>query len=96
MRYDITVSKSQNLDSASRPCYEGEDYTDQEYLKLGEMIKERFQCTSPFIPRHLRLGLHICKAGNILDILTTEIHMSWKNQYDILKKYIHHFEHSKM
>ena len=73
MRYDITVSKSQNLDSASRPCYEGEDYTDQEYLKLGEMIKERFQCTSPFIPRHLRLGLHICKEGNILDILTTEI-----------------------
>ena len=40
MRYDITVSKSQNLNTESRPCYEGKDYTDQEYLKLGELIKE--------------------------------------------------------
>ena len=61
MRYDVTVSKSQNLDTASRPCYDGDDYTDQEYLKLGEIIKEKFQCTSPFIPKHLRQGLTICK-----------------------------------
>ena len=61
MRYDVTVSKSKNLDTESRPCYDGDDYTDQEYLKLGEIIKEKFQCTSPFIPKHLRQGLEICK-----------------------------------
>ena len=61
MRYDVTVSKSQNLDTTSRPCYDGDDYTDQEYLKLGEIIKEKFQCTSPFVPKHLRQGLTICK-----------------------------------
>ena len=61
MRYDVTVSKSQNLDTASRPCYDGDDYTDQEYLRLGEIIKEKFQCTSPFVPKHLRQGLTICK-----------------------------------
>ena len=63
--YDVTVSKSKNLDTDSRPCYDGDDYTDQEYLKLGEIIKEKFQCTSPFIPKHLRQGLSICKDNRM-------------------------------
>ena len=65
MLYDITVSKSMNLDTDSRPCYDGDDYTDQEYLKLGQIIKEKFQCTSPFIPEHLRLGLSICQDNKM-------------------------------
>ena len=64
MKFDVTVSKSKNLDTASRPCYDGDDYTDQEYLKLGEIIKEKFQCSSPFIPKHLRHGLDICKDNS--------------------------------
>ena len=61
MRYEVDVSKSNNLNTASRPCYDGDDYTDQEYLKLQQIIKEKFQCTSPFIPKHLRLGLNLCR-----------------------------------
>ena len=61
MRYDVTVSKSVSLDTVHHPCYPGQDYTDQEYLKLGQIIKEKFHCTSPFIPRQARHGADICR-----------------------------------
>ena len=89
MRYDVTVSKSQNLDTASRPCYDGDDYTDQEYLKLSEIIKEKFQCTSPFIPKHLRRGLDICKDKKmgkmVMDFLKSNLAYlnpnMWRSDY---------------
>ena len=89
MRYDITVSKSQNLNSDDRPCYDGADYTDQEYLKLGEIIKERFQCTAPFVPRHLRLGLAICRdekqGKKVMDFMKSQMASMnpnmWRSDY---------------
>ena len=89
MRYDVTVSKSQNLDTASRPCYDGDDYTDQEYLRLGEIIKEKFQCTSPFIPKHLRQGLDICKDKKmgkiVMDLIKSNLAYlnpnMWRSDY---------------
>ena len=59
-----------NLDSRDRPCYEGDDYTDQEYLRMGEILKEKFHCTSPSIPKHLRHGLHICTDEKIGEKVT--------------------------
>ena len=89
MRYDVTVSKSKNLDTESRPCYDGDDYTDQEYLKLGEIIKEKFQCTTPFIPKHLRQGLEICKDKKmgkmVMDFLKSNVAYlnpnMWRSDY---------------
>ena len=89
IRYDVTVSKSQNLNTASRPCYDGDDYTDQEYLKLSEIIKEKFQCTSPFIPKHLRRGLDICKDKKmgkmVMDFLKSNLAYlnpnMWRSDY---------------
>ena len=53
-KYDLTVAKTINLNTVERPCYEGEDYNDQEYLRLAEMIRTEVGCTSPFVPPQLR------------------------------------------
>ena len=37
----LTTSKNSALSTASRPCYEGNDYGDQEYFKLVQLVKER-------------------------------------------------------
>ena len=55
-KYDVVVSKTINLNTAERPCYEGEDYNDQEYIRLADMIRTEVGCTSPFVPPHLRQG----------------------------------------
>ena len=39
-KYEMRVSKTINLNTVERPCYEGEDYNDQEYLQLAEIIRE--------------------------------------------------------
>ena len=39
----LTTSKSAALTRESRPCYEGQDYGDQEYIKLVLLVKESFQ-----------------------------------------------------
>ena len=46
----LKTSKSSALTRGSRPCYEGKDYGDQEYLKLVQVLEESFQdCrVSPF------------------------------------------------
>ena len=59
-KYDVTVSKTINLNTEERPCYEGSDYNDQEYLKVVELMRSKFNCTTPFVPKHLRLGLPVC------------------------------------
>ena len=53
-KYDLTVAKTINLNTVERPCYEGEDYNDQEYLRLADMIRTEVGCTSPFVPPQLR------------------------------------------
>ena len=38
-KYDVTVLKTINLNTAERACYMGEDYNDQEYHRLAQMIR---------------------------------------------------------
>ena len=46
----LKTSKSSALSRGSRPCYEGQDYGDQEYLKLVQLLEESSQNSrvSPF------------------------------------------------
>ena len=71
----MTVSKTINLNTAERPCYEGSDYNDQEYLKVVELMRAKLNCTTPFVPKHLRLGLPVCpdneKGRQAQDFLRT-------------------------
>ena len=60
-KFELTVSKTINLNTAERPCYDGEDYNDQEYLRLAELIRTEVGCTSPFVPPQLRQGLELCR-----------------------------------
>ena len=73
----MTVSKTINLNTAERPCYEGSDYNDQEYLRLVELMRDRFNCTTPFLPKHLRLGLPVCADNDVgrqaQDLLRTRV-----------------------
>ena len=39
--YDMTVSKTINLNTKERPYYDGADYNDQEFLELGKIIKDQ-------------------------------------------------------
>ena len=76
-KYDLTVAKTINLNSVERPCYEGEDYNDQEYLRLAEMIRTEVGCTSPFVPPQLREGLEVCsdpaRGRLVQDLLLTNL-----------------------
>ena len=76
-KYDVTVSKTINLNTAERPCYEGSDYNDQEYLRLAELMREKLNCSTPFVPKHLRLGLPVCpdngKIRQAGDLLRTRV-----------------------
>ena len=65
----LTTSKSSALTRGSRPCYDGEDYGDQEYLKLVQIVEEKFGCMSPFIPRKYRPGLGLCRNQTTARIL---------------------------
>ena len=75
-KYDVTVSKTINLNTAERPCYDGSDYNDQEYLKVVELMREKVNCTTPFVPKHLRLGLAVCdneRGRQAQDLLRTRV-----------------------
>ena len=39
----LTTSRDIALNRGSRSCYKGKDYTEQEYIKLDNIIQERFQ-----------------------------------------------------
>ena len=71
------MAKTINLNTVERPCYDGEDYNDQEYLRLAEMIRTEVGCTSPFVPSHLREGLEVCrdqaKGKMVQDLLVTNL-----------------------
>ena len=67
-KYDVTVLKTINLNTAERACYEGEDYNDQEYLRLAQMIRAEVGCTSTFFPAHLRDGLEDLLVTNLASI----------------------------
>lgn len=43
----VSLSKTSALNTVSRPCYEGNDYGDQEYHKLVQLVKEGF--TKPIV-----------------------------------------------
>ena len=76
-KYDVTVSKTINLSTKDRPCYDGSDYNEQEYLKLVEVMREKINCTTPYVPKHLRLGLPVCpdneKGRQAQDLLRTRV-----------------------
>ena len=75
-KYDVTVSKTINLNTAERPCYDGSDYNDQEYLKVVELMRDKVNCTTPFVPKHLRLGLAVCdneRGRQAQDLLRTRV-----------------------
>ena len=79
--YDVTVSKTINLNTAERPCYDGDDYNKQEYIRLVALMREQLGCVSPFIPRQLRDGLQVCGDNKLgrraADILRTRV--GWRN-----------------
>ena len=76
-KYGVVVRKTINLNTVERPCYDGEDYNDQEYLRLAEMIRTEVGCTSPFVPPQLREGLEVCRdpaRGKLVqDLLLTNL-----------------------
>lgn len=49
------------LSTQDRPCYNGPDYGYQEYVKLAELVKEKFGCMSPFIPERFRGDTQLCR-----------------------------------
>ena len=57
----VTVSKMSALSRQDRPCYNGPDYGYQEYVKLAELVREKFGCMSPFIPERFRGGTQLCR-----------------------------------
>ena len=73
----MTVSKTINLNTAERPCYDGPDYNEQEYLRMVELMREKLNCTTPYVPKHLRLGLPVCpdneKIRQAQDLLRTRV-----------------------
>ena len=38
----VSLSKTSALNTVSRPCYEGNDYGEQEYIKVVQLVKEGF------------------------------------------------------
>ena len=73
----MSVSKTINLNTAERPCYEGDDYNDQEDIKLVELMRKQFGCVAPVIPGHLRGGLEVCRDNSlgrkVTDLLRTRV-----------------------
>ena len=54
----VSLSKTSALNTVSRPCYEGNDYGDQEYHKLVQLVKEGFTEH----PLHI-LAMVVCRRG---------------------------------
>ena len=71
------MSKTINLNTAERPCYDRDDYNEQEYLKLVELMREEAGCVTPFVPLHLRGGLQVCKDSElgrkVTDLMRTKV-----------------------
>ena len=62
---DVSVSKKKDLNTDLTPCFDGSDYSNAEYEKLGIRIKEQFNCTSPFLPKIYRAGAILCKNDTV-------------------------------
>ena len=51
---DVSVSKKKDLNTAATPCYEGPNYAEAEFEKIGLDLSQQFGCTSPFVPKMFR------------------------------------------
>ena len=61
----VTVEKTIDVAQKKKPCYNskdhgGEIYGDYDFKVLNKMFLERFNCTTPFIPRQFRKEGEIC------------------------------------
>ena len=62
---DVSVSKTKDLNTELTPCFDGPNYSEAEFEKLGIDLKEKFHCTSPFIPKIYRAGVKLCKNDTV-------------------------------
>ena len=88
---DVSVSKMKDLNTDLTPCYDGPDYSEAEFEKLGKVIKEKFHCTSPFLPKIYRAGAQLCKNSTVGEKVQNFIRATglfatnmWKNDYYFL------------
>ena len=67
---DVTVAKTIDLNREAKPCYDPKDYNGKnygkhEYENLEKKIMERFNCTTPIIPKEIRQEDPICLVQKI-------------------------------
>ena len=63
---EVTVEKTVDLDQKDRPCYDPAEnnnvsFGEHDYQILAQKIREKFNCTTLFIPEKFRSGAEICK-----------------------------------
>ena len=83
------MEKFKNLNTKTSPCYSKGNYSEMELSKLGELFKKTHNCTSPFIPPHLRHGAEICRNSSIGSLVQSMFRASsgvfatnnWKSNY---------------
>ena len=68
----VSLSKTSALNTVSRPCYEGNDFGHQEYLRLVQLVKEGFTSLRDHYPV-LRLLLFIGEVWLFVTLHTQEI-----------------------
>ena len=62
---DVRVSKKEDLNTVSTPCYDGDHFIQAESEKIGLALRNNFNCTSPFIPDNYKQGMQLCKNASI-------------------------------
>lgn len=85
------MSKTNDLNTELTPCFDGPNYSDAEFEKLGKELKEKFHCTSPFLPKIFRAGAKLCKNDTVGREVQNFIRATgmfatnmWKNDYFFL------------
>ena len=54
-----------DLNTELTPCFDGPNYSDAEFEKIGIDLKEQFNCTSPFVPKIYRAGAKLCRNDTV-------------------------------
>ena len=61
----VGVKKTIDVNQKRKPCYipedhDGESYGEHDYKLLNKIISDKFNCTTPYIPKDYRNGSKIC------------------------------------